>query len=121
MGNKLAFILSIYMILMTFLLGTDIVLIQTSYSNLDSLSQIISYQISNYGIDEYGNIDEGLIKFAKEQGNANLTRGETSERTYIEGDLYPYFLTKEYKAILLSSSPIKISIKRYAVIGINHT
>ena len=42
MGNKLAFILSIYMILMTFLLGTDIVLIQTSYSNLDSLSQIIS-------------------------------------------------------------------------------
>ena len=116
MSNKLAFILSIYIILMTFLFGTDLVMLQVNYSNLDSLSQLISFKIS-----ENGDIDSTIIEFAKNNLNADLIRADESSKQYKEGDLYPYFLFKEYDAIMLSISPIKVQIKRYAVIGINHT
>ncbi len=121
MSNKLAFILSIYIIMMTFLFGTDLVMLQVNYSNLDSLSQLISFKISDYGIDENGDIDSTIIEFAKNNLNADLIRADESSKQYKEGDLYPYFLFKEYDAIMLSITPIKVQIKRYAVIGINHT
>ena len=121
MSNQLALILSIPFILGVLLFGTDIVLIQSIYSSLDSISTTISYKIATIGVDQEGNVDRSIDNFLKTNMDAYLIKGDDTKTVYLEGDLYPYILIKDYKPFVLSASVIKVRIKRYAVLGIYHS
>ncbi|MBO8427756.1 MAG: hypothetical protein IAC58_04290 [Firmicutes bacterium] len=121
MSNKLALILCIPFILFVFLFGVDLVMIQTVYTNLDSISETISYKISQNGIDSNGNIDKSIEQYLYETTGAIIVSNNNNKANFLEGDIFAYTLSKEYQPILLSSKTITINIDRYAVIGINHS
>ncbi len=111
MGNKLALILGIGMIFYCFLFGIDLTMVQISYTNLDSISTMASYRIS-----KEGKITDSLIEYCKE--NNVLIEGVDNESGYQKGDVYEYYLKKDYEPIVMGNKAIEISIKRYAVISI---
>ena len=49
MASKLGTILSLFFIFIAFLFGVDFVMIQLTYTSLDSLSSTVSYRISKTG------------------------------------------------------------------------
>lgn len=111
MGNKLALILGIGMIFYCFLFGVDLTMVQISYTNLDSISTMASYRIS-----KEGKITDSLVEYCNSN---NITiEGVDNESGYQKGDIYEYYLKKEYEPIVMGDKVIEISIKRYAVISI---
>ncbi len=110
MGNKLALILSLGIIFYCFLFGVDLTMVQVSYTNLDSISTLVSYRIS-----KEGKISDSLIEYCNEK---NITiEGIDNETAYQKGDTYEYYLKKNYRPFILKNEDIEISIKRYAVIS----
>ena len=120
MGNQLSVILCLPLLLSILYFGVDLVSIQAIYSSLDAISNEISYKISTNGVDNDGNVDKSIDYFLKNNYDAYLIRADNL-KSYKEGDFYPYYLVKEYKPIVISSKPLKINIKRYAILGIQHS
>ncbi len=111
MGNKLALILGIGIIFYCFLFGVDLTMVQISYTNLDSISTMASYRIS-----KEGKITDSLVEYCK---NNNITiEGVNNDIGYQKGDVYEYYLKKEYQPVVMGNTPMELSIKRYAVISI---
>ena len=121
MSSKLGLILSLALIMFVFLFGVDLVMMQVVYANLDSLSETISFKISQNGVGDNGEIDAALIFSVYLEYQVTLRSTNSYQTTYLEGDIYSYSLSKDYNPILISYSPITITITRYTVIGINHT
>ena len=121
MSNQLALILSLPFLLGILLFGTDIVLILSIYSSIDAISTTVSYKIATNGVDDKGNVDKSIDNYLNTNMGAYLIKGDTTKTVYYEGDLYPYYLIKEYKPFVISASVIKVRIKRYAVLGIYHS
>ncbi len=111
MGNKLALILSLGIIFYCFLFGVDLTMVQVSYTNLDSISTLVSYKIS-----KEGKITDSLIEYCLDKNI--IIEGVDNESAYQKGEIYEYYLKKDYKPVILDSKTIEISIKRYAVISI---
>lgn len=111
MGNKLALILSIGIIFYAFLFGVDLTMIQLSYSNLDSISTLASYRIS-----KEGKISESLVEYCNT--NKIVIEGIDNESSYQKGDIYEYYLKKEYTPLVIGNETFELVIKRYAVISI---
>lgn len=118
MSNKLSLLLSLIFVLFITLFGIDLIIIQSTYSALDSLSELVSYRISNYAIDNEGNIEQSFVNYLKESNGVDV-KGINNKAVFVEGDFFKYVLSKEYSPIFISQKPINISITRYAVIGIN--
>ena len=111
MGNKLALILSLGIIFYAFLFGLDLTMIQICYSNLDSISTLASYRIS-----KEGKITDSLIEYCNE--NKIVIEGVDNEIGYQKGDVYEYYLKKEYSPLVMGNEKMDLVIKRYAVISI---
>lgn len=118
MSNKLSLLLGLIFVLFISLFGIDLILIQANYASLDALSETVSFKISNYGINNEGEINQAIINFLKEENNVQI-KSDNKNTNFVEGDLYKYILYKEYNPIFIAKEPINISITRYAVIGIN--
>lgn len=112
MGSKLGVMLSLLFFFYAFLFASDFVMIQLTYTSLDALSTTVSYKIS-----KSGEINEDLQTFVKQKINGDIKPVGASS-SYEQGSLLGYYLIKEYKPIAFESEPLRISIKRYAVINI---
>ena len=121
MSQKLGMILSVMFIILVFLFGADLVMLQTVYTNLDSISETISFQIAKNGVDSDGDIDSSIKDYVYKTTGASITANNNGKVNFLEGDIFAYVLTKEYQPILLSTNPIKVSVSRYTVLGINHS
>lgn len=112
MASKLGTILSLFFIFIAFLFGVDFVMIQLTYTSLDSLSSTVSYRIS-----KTGEINDSLKSFVYENANATI-EPISADHAYEEGAILGYYLIKEYNLISYEAPPINIKIKRFAVINI---
>lgn len=112
MGSKLGLILSISIIFFAFLFGADLIMIQLQYTELDSLSAIISYKIS-----KEAEISESLLMMCEER-NINIVALNPEVSGYQKGDVFSYTLSREYTPLVLGNQPFDITITRHAVISI---
>lgn len=112
MGSKIGVMLSLLFFFYAFLFASDFIMIQLTYTSLDALSTSVSYKIS-----KSGEINAEVIDFVKEEINGDIKPVGASS-SYEEGSMLGYYLIKEYKPIAYDSEPLRISIKRYAVINI---
>ncbi len=113
MGSKLGLILSLSFIFFAFLFGSDLIMIQLQYTDLDALSSTISYKIS-----KEREISESVLKMCEER-NVTIKNLKPDFGTgYQEGDIFSYSLSKEYKPFVLGNEPFDITITRHTVISI---
>lgn len=112
MASKLGLILSMMIIFVAFLFGADLVMLQVQYSDLDSMSTLISYKIS-----KEAQISDSLLTFCEER-NVIIEADNDKEIGFEKGDVFKYVLKKEYKPLVLSNEPFEVSITRYTVISI---
>lgn len=111
MGSKLGTILSIVFFFMAFMFGVDFIMMQLNYTNLDALSVSVSYKIS-----KCGEINDSIKNYVYESAKASILP-INDDHAYEEGAILGYYLVKDYKLISYERDPIKISVKRYAVIN----
>lgn len=113
MASKFGLILAIYFIFLSLLLGTDLIVVQAIYSSMDSITTMVSYNIS-----KSGSINEDLKSYVKEKIGAELycLKGD-EEKIYKDGETFEYYLKKNYKPIS-SLTTLSLTIKRFAVIKI---
>lgn len=114
MSAKLGTIFSLIFIFIAFLFGTDLVMMQYIYTDLDSLSINASYLISKNGyitdvIKENFAINYGVKIYPFESNDLN--------QSYKEGEEYGYVLEKAYSPIILSSGELNLKINRYTIIN----
>ena len=119
MSNKISLLLSIFFISLIFFCGVDLIMIQAMFSSLDSISETISFKISNNEITSDGDIAPSLKKYLLDNFAIEIKSENKDQFIFKEGDIYAYSLNKEYSPIILSINPINIEVKRYTVIGIN--
>lgn len=112
MGSKLGLILSLSFIFFAFLFGTDLVLIEINYAELDSLSTIINYRIS-----KTGKIPEDVLSLQEEK-NFVISPLDTVTSGYETGDKFGYILTREYIPFVMGNETLQIKITRYTIIGV---
>lgn len=110
MSSKLGTILSMLFFAMFFLFGVDLINLQYSYSELDSKSVTISYLISRNGT-----VDNSFINYLETKYKIGFQLISKENPTF--GDEVEYIIYGQYNPIVLSKSPIEISIDRTTVIG----
>ena len=110
MSSKIGTILSLIFVSIFFLFGVDLMCLQFTLSNLDAKSVNISYAIS-----QKGTIDETLITQIEEKYDVEFECLSNCNPIY--GDIVDYKINSEYKPIVISKDVMKVSVKRYAVIG----
>lgn len=112
MGSKLGLILSLGFIFFAFLFGTDLVLIEINYAELDSLSTMINYRIA-----KTGKIPEDILSLQEEK-NFTISPLETTTTGYETGDRFGYILTREYTPFVLGNETFELRITRYTIVGV---
>lgn len=110
MSSKIALLISMLYFALLFLLGIDLALIQAQYSDLDSKSIAVTYEISSHG-----DASKSFIKELEEKYNVSIINISNSSPEF--GDVVTYTLEKYYQPLILSSSSLAIRIKRVAVVG----
>lgn len=110
MSSKLSLIISMLFFALFFLLCLDIMTIQFYYSDLDSKSIAISYDISRKG-----DIDDEYISSLEEKYKLQIS--DVSPKHPEFGDTVEYIVIREYKPIIVSLNPISIKVKRTTMIG----
>lgn len=110
MGSKIGLILSLPFIFIAFLFGIDFLSIQLTYTSLDSISTTVSFKIA-----KAGKITESIENYVKEEINASI-EAVYQNHSYQKGSTYEYYLIKEYQPLIMNQEPLKLQIKRYAVI-----
>jgi hypothetical protein len=115
MSHILSTIFSLFFIFIAFLFGTDLVVMQYLYTDLDS----ISIQ-ANYLIAKNGYLTDEIKDSFTSKYNATIYPIESNSlmQSYEEGFIYGYILEKDYSPIAISKSTINLKIKRFAVINI---
>ncbi|MFA6667482.1 MAG: hypothetical protein WCS51_03930 [Bacilli bacterium] len=114
MSAKLGTILGIFFIFIAFLFGVDLVMMQYVYTDLDSFSIKVTYDISKNGY-----LSDELKTNYKTNYGINVYPIEENKlaQSYEEGYLYGYILGKDYSPIVISNSTINLKVKRFAVIN----
>lgn len=112
MGSKIGLILSVFFLFIVFLFGADLICIQLNYASMDSMTTLISYNIS-----KKGTITDSLKTYVKNNIGADLYSASSEDKIYQTGDSFEYYLKKNYEPLVISES-MELTIKRYAVIKI---
>ena len=110
MSSKLGLLISLVFFAMFFALSIDTMCIQYYYSDLDSISVIIGYEISHLE-----NITDENIRVLEEKHHVIISDISNKEPQF--GDVVSYVLYKEYTPIIVANNPIPIKIERSTVIG----
>lgn len=112
MGSKLGLILSMGIIFFAFLFGTDLVMIQYQYTDLDAMSTYISYRLS-----KVAKIDDSILNYCEEK-NTTIVDENPNVSGYQKGDLFSYKLIRKYKPLVMGNDYFDLTISREAVISI---
>lgn len=112
MASKLGAMLSTVFIFIAFLFGVDFLMIQLTYTSLDSFSTSVSYKIS-----KLGEINDEVKQFCLTNANASIEPVGPNQ-AFEEGAILGYYLIREYKMISYEAELIQITVKRFAVINI---
>lgn len=110
MASKFGLMLSMIFVALFFAFGIDLMTVQFIYSDLDAKSISISYEIS-----QYGTIDDALVLSIQNKYNVSFVCVDNC--TPLFGDVVTYKLIKSYKPIVISKTPLEITIQRNAIIG----
>ena len=110
MSSKFGLILSLVFFAMFFTLSVDIMCIQYYYSDLDSKSVVIGYEIARLGV-----IEDEDIKNIEDKYHVNIMN--ISNRTPDFGDVISYTISVEYKPIVVSNDVMQIQVERNTVMG----
>lgn len=110
MSSKIGLILSMFFVVIFFVLGMDLIMVQTAYSDLDAKSTTISYLIANEGY-----IDDSFINNINDKYKVNLIyKGPVSP---MFGEDVIFCLQKTIKPLILSNKPMTLQIERSTIIG----
>ena len=110
MSYKISLILSMIFVSLFFLFAADMVSLQFAYSNLDATSITISHLISKSVA-----VDETLTKNIEDEFHVDFILLNQEEPLF--GDVVDFVITREYKAMVISSQTMLISVKRSSVLG----
>jgi hypothetical protein len=110
MSSKIGTILSMIFVTIFFLLGIDLLSLQTTYSSLDSKAVSISYLIA-----KSGGLSQSLINHIEDTYKVDFTC--LSNCNPIFGDILDYSISTNFDPIMLSDSTYTVTIKRQAIIG----
>ena len=110
MSSKIGLVLSFIFVAMFFLLGVDLLTLQFALSNLDAKSINISYLIN-----KNATIDEELISYIESTYDVDFECH--NETTPVYGDTLDYTISQTINPIIISKKEMKITIKRYVIIG----
>lgn len=110
MSSKLGLIISMVFFMMFYTLSVDVICIQYFYSDLDTKSVAIGYDISH----TY-EIDEEYIASLEEKYHVTISDISPLEPDF--GDMVSYTLTRSYKPIIVSRNEIQIKVRRETVCG----
>lgn len=110
MSSKVGLVLSFVFVAMFFLLGVDLLTLQFALSDLDAKSINISYLINKKAI-----IDDELITYIEQTYNVEFEC--LTNETPIYGDILDYTISQTFQPIIISKDEMKLTIKRYVIIG----
>lgn len=109
MSYKLGFILTLVFVVQIIILGGDIFALQLVYGHLDAIGQTTSFRIA-----QAGRIDQATTTWLTEHNIAITCLKNCSPRF---GDTLEFRLETSYDAMIISDSPLSVSVTRMAVIG----
>ena len=110
MSSKIGLLISLMFFTMFFMLSIDMMCIQYQYSDLDSQSVVIAYEVSHLE-----SITDENVSHIEEKHHVVIV--DISNRNPEFGDVIDIVILREYKPIIVSNSPMEIKIKRSVVIG----
>jgi len=110
MSYKIGLILSMFITVVFFLLGGDMICLSTAFSNLDSTSITIGYVIA-----KAGRVDNEFITTLEE--TYNVTFLTISPTHPVHGDVVDFVISRQYNPLILSNTVITIKSSRTTVIG----
>lgn len=87
MGSKVGLILSISFMFVVFLFGADLIAIQVIYGSMDSITTLVSYNIS-----KNGTITPSLKEYVKNKIGADLYCLDDEGTIYENGASFEYYL-----------------------------
>lgn len=109
MGSKLAIILSFGFFIIAMFFSSDLICIQIINSELDALAIQVSHLISYYGV-----LNETVEDFATKDGKTYIV---AISNVVQRGEPFEFILYREYEPLFMEPSPMRISIRRAAVVG----
>lgn len=110
MSSKIGLLISLIFFSMFFLLSIDIMCIQFSYSDLDSKSVYVAYDIAR--CEE---LDEETIKAIEDKHHVLISEISSYKPEF--GEVVEFILVKEYKPLIISNKEMEIKVKRSTIIG----
>ena len=113
MGSKLATIIGMFFFFMAVLFSTDLIMLNVTYSSLNSAASNCSIIFSNKGgINAKTEVEDYLkTLFAKEVKLTFLSDSSARDTTFI------FNLSTEYQPIFIRQEPINVSVTRSTYIG----
>ena len=110
MSSKIGLLISLMFFALFFLLSVDVIVIQYHYSDLDSQSVVIGYEISRLET-----LNEENITPIEEKHHVNIEN--ISNRSPEFGDIVFYTISRDYQPLIVSNETMVIKVKRSVVIG----
>ena len=110
MSSKIGLLISMAFFALFFLLSVDVIMIQYHFSDLDSQSVIIGYEIS-----QLESLNEANITSIEEKHRVNIEN--ISNRSPEFGEVVFYTITRDYQPLIVSNETMVIKVQRSVVIG----
>ncbi len=115
MSYKLGLLLSIAFMMAVLLLGTDLALLDAVENQVDAIALIVCQRISYDGA-----VKNSTIQYVTDH-NANFVVVEGPNYGTAFGDTFVFKIQKQYSPIILSKSPVTVTVTRAAVVGFYRT
>ncbi len=110
MSSKFGLLLSFIFYALFFVLSVDVMCIQYQYSDLDSKSVTIAYELSR--LESFDDESISLI-----ETRHHVIISDISNRSPSFGDVIDFVVLKEYSPLIVSNEVMELKIKRTTVIG----
>lgn len=110
MSSKVGLILSLIFVVLFVAFGIDMINVQFAYSSLDSKCVAISYRIS-----KNGSLNKVFIQSIEQEYDVEFTCVGNCNPLF--GDVVTYQVSTYIDALIISTSAVKVTIERTAIIG----
>ena len=110
MSYKIGLILSMIFVALFFLFGTDLITLESVYSNLDAKANNISYIISRTGV-----IDDDFINYVESTFSVDFDCPKNLSPEF--GEKIVYQISTTYRPFVISKEEMTISVKRMTIVG----
>jgi hypothetical protein len=110
MASKLGFILSLFFVIQMVAYSGDLTALQSLHSLLDAASITAAKEISLQG-----SITPKVVALVKADCGGEIYAITTTAPAV--GEVYEFAIERSFKPLVMSASPMTVSVKRSAVIG----